>query len=171
MKDYEVQFTGLNNGIHTFDFEIGEKFFEYFGESDLVDSEITSGNLRLELSMDKKETMLVFDFKIEGSVKVLCAKCSDEMDVQILSKRQIIGKFSDEETWHEDDIIHIPSSAHKVDLKDLIFQFVLLEVPMRTVHEKDECNPEMLEEIEKRSYYHEEKEDTDPRWDALKNLK
>ena len=66
-------------------------------------------------------------------------------------------------------MIHIGSHEHKIDLSELIYQFICLEIPMRVAHDEGKCNSKVLEELEKRRIT--ESDEADPRWAALKNLK
>lgn len=169
MKAYEVRFSGLKYGFHSFDFEIGKTFFDHFAEREALNQEITGGLLRLKLDLEKKETMLVLDFHLEGVVHIPCAVCMEDVELSIECNPRIIGRYSDEELWHEDEVIHISSSEHSIDISELVFQFICLEVPMRVAHPEDGCDEEMIEELNKRRIT--ENDEQDPRWDALKKLK
>ena len=46
---YNIPLSGLKEGRHTFDFEIGKEFFEEFEES-----EIKEGSLKAYVEMDKR---------------------------------------------------------------------------------------------------------------------
>ncbi|MCB0479927.1 MAG: DUF177 domain-containing protein [Flavobacteriales bacterium] len=169
MKAYEVKFSGLKNGIHSFEFEIGKAFFNHFNNGELANHDVEGGELNLTLQMEKKETMLLLDFALAGKVFLPCSVCNDRLDWEIESTPRIVGKFSNEELWHEDDVIHIGSHEHKIDLSELIYQFICLEIPMRVAHDEGKCNSKVLEELEKRRIT--ESDEADPRWAALKNLK
>ena len=44
-------------------------------------------------------------------------------------------------------------------------------MPLRFVHEEGKCNKEVMDKLSNHLVEEEEEEKTDPRWDALKNLK
>ena len=61
-----------------------------------------------------------------------------------------------------------------LDLKQLIFEIIILNLPNKRQHPFDEegnstCNEEMVDLVNK--YTEVEEKSSDPRWDALKNLK
>ena len=58
-----------------------------------------------------------------------------------------------------------------MDLTNDIYQFVHMLLPTKVKHEKKkDCNPEIIEQLEKLTTKQESKE-VDPRWTALSNLK
>ena len=48
-----VKFSGLKEGFHNFNFDIGNKFFESFDYDDFIDVEIVA-----KLKLEKKQNML-----------------------------------------------------------------------------------------------------------------
>ena len=71
-KQFVIQFSGLKNGDHNFNFEVTDKFFEK-----IEYSEIKKGKVNVDVLLNKQENMLVFNFSINGFVNVICDRCSD----------------------------------------------------------------------------------------------
>jgi len=59
LQQYSIPFTGLKLGVHNFEFEVNDAFFGEF-EYSLV----KSGSLKVELELDKQETMMFLHFYI-----------------------------------------------------------------------------------------------------------
>ena len=55
---YTIPLSGLKEGHHTFDFEIGKEFFEQFEES-----EVKEGSLVANIEMDKRSSHFDLDNK------------------------------------------------------------------------------------------------------------
>ncbi len=68
--------------MHTYEFDIVDAFFEKV-EYSLIDK----GNVRVTLNLEKKETMMIGDFSIEGEVKASCDLCNDPVRWHILNER------------------------------------------------------------------------------------
>ncbi len=66
-KAYQIPFLGLKTGFHDFEFELDNAFFAAFEHS-----EIQSGDLKANLTLEKQSTMLVLDFQVEGVVEGVC---------------------------------------------------------------------------------------------------
>jgi len=78
-----------------------------------------------------------------------------------------------EEESEDDDIIVLPESAWLLNTAQYIYEFAMLAIPLRKVHELDACDPlviEKLTEIQLEEEPQVEEDDIDPRWSALKNL-
>ncbi|RLD31501.1 MAG: DUF177 domain-containing protein, partial [Bacteroidetes bacterium] len=63
LKEFVIPFVGLKEGVHDYEFEIGKSFFESFEYS-----EIEQGSIRAEVSMEKKERMLIFNIRLSAEV-------------------------------------------------------------------------------------------------------
>ena len=75
-KEFVIPFVGLKQGVHEFNFEIGKAFFESIEYSIVLE-----GNVYVTFLLDKKETMLIGDYTIRGTVKASCGRCNDPVDV------------------------------------------------------------------------------------------
>lgn len=167
MKDYIIQFSGLKEGIHTFDFRIGKMFFDHFDHS-----EITECDIALELELEKRTRMLILNFRFQGSAQFPCDRCGDPLDQPITGADRLIIKFGPEPGEESEEVIILPEKEHKVDVSHYIYEFLTLHVPARRVHGEDEngeslCNHEVISRLEE----HSGEQESDPRWDALKKLK
>lgn len=169
---------GLKLGVHEFDFEVTNKFFEEFEYSI-----VQGGDVNVHLTLDKKETMLVGDFSLEGNVKATCDRCNDPVDVEIEGNYQLVFKFDDQPSDDESLVIVYPEEF-EIDLNDHLLELISVSLPARTVHEEGDCNDEMidlideyslnsenLEELDEGEEDDDDDDEIDPRWNALKNLK
>ncbi len=171
--------------MHTFEFDITDAFFEQV-EYSLIDK----GNVRVTLNLEKKETMMIGDFSIEGTIEASCALCNGPVDVEIEGEYQLIFKFDDKPTDDETLVIVYPEEF-EIDLRENLLELITVSIPSRVVHPEGECDEEMLELLNEYRVNaddedfddeeFEEADDTeetdeeddeyiDPRWAALKNL-
>jgi hypothetical protein len=58
-----VKFSGLKEGFHNFNFDIGNKFFESFDYDDFIDVDIVA-----KLKLEKRKNMLNLDFLFSGKI-------------------------------------------------------------------------------------------------------
>ena len=166
---YEIQFSGLSEGEHEFQFEADHKFFDCFEES-----EITTGNVQVKLLLLKKVQMLELQFKLSGSVEVQCDRCLEALEVPISNTSMLYVKFGETTEELAEDLIVLSDKAHKINIAQYIYEFIQLSLPYKKVHPKDPsgksyCNPEMLNRLIKFSANHPE-DDIDPRWKELKEV-
>jgi uncharacterized protein len=166
LKDFVLQFSGLDEGIHSFEFLVDDKFFTQFELS-----EISEGKVKVELQLDKQTTMMVLDFDIKGSITCVCDRCLEEYPENIAGHEQIIVKFSEDKSEESDEIKVISPSEHQIDLSQDIFEFITLMLPLKRLHPLDKkgkstCDPEIIKILENLSVQN----NIDPRWDELKKI-
>jgi len=165
--DFVIPFRGLGTGIHRFHYAIDGSFFE-----ELEYSEIQEGNLTVDLTMDRQERMLLLDFLIQGTVDVPCDRCLEDFSLEVDDHPRLIVKFGDAYEEEDDDIIVIPHEEHQIDVRQHIYEYILLSLPLRRVHPDDElgqstCDPDMLSALERLQVH----PPADGRWDALSGLR
>lgn len=175
-NEYVIQYSGLKLGTHSFEFEIGKAFFESFEYSEIQDCKV-----HVKMDMEKSSTMLVLLFDVEGTVDFPCDRCLEPVTLPIEGNYRQVVKFSDYEESDDDEIIILPTGEYEIDVKKLIYDFVMLSIPLKRAHEEGECDEEaqaklndfLIEELPEEPTESEEEEDEniDPRWQALKDLK
>ncbi len=188
-KEFIIPFIGLKVGFHDFNFEIHDAFFE-----EVEYSIIHKGNVTVSLTLEKKETMLIGEFQIGGTVSASCDRCNDPLDVPVKGTFRLVYKF-DNETSDDESLIVLHPDAYELDVRDNIYELITVSLPARLTHPMGECNEEMIELLKKYSGQPESVEDdfdddddwddedweeeddddgdddpVDPRWSALKNL-
>lgn len=178
-KEYVIPFTGLKLGKHNFEFDLLDKFFESF-EYSIVEG----GKVHVNFELEKKETMMIGSFDLNGTVRTNCDRCNDPCDVNIEGSYRLYYKFDNEPSDDETLVVIYPDEV-EIDISDQLLEFVTVSLPLRVLHEtEEECNQEMIdlledyvingEDIDEDDEIEEDDEtdeNTDPRWDALKGLK
>lgn len=163
---YLIPISGLALGKHSFQYEITDEFFKGMDYS-----EIQQGKVNVNLDIDRVETMLTLTFDIEGTVRVMCDRCADEFDLPIESNQVFYIKLGTENAEESDDVMVMPADQHDFDLTSLIYEFIILSIPMHRVHPEGECNQEVIDMLNGMQEAAEEDEGSiDPRWAALKDI-
>ena len=166
--EFLIPVSGLALGSHSYQFEINDGFFverEY--------SEIQHGKVDVSLDIDRQETLMVLHFGIEGTVRVACDRCADEFDLPIRDEREFFLKLGTENAQESDDVEVVQAEQADYDISSLVYEFIILAVPMHRVHPEGQCNPEVMAMLtaEQTVEETEEEKEIDPRWAALKNIK
>lgn len=174
LSDYDIEFKGLSDGKHQFDYNIDSSFFSLM-EGSLYEK----GNINLIVEMTKSSQMLIFDFNFEGEIEIACDHCLELMKHPLSYDYQFIVRFGEEYEDVDDNITIIPREEHKFNIFDVVYDCIVTSQPIRHVHPVDEngestCNPEMIKKLEsymvKESSKETKDDDIDPRWSELKKL-
>jgi len=172
LKQFSIPFTGLKLGAHHFDYELDDSFFGAFEYS-----LIKSGDLKVNLELEKQETMLLLKFKVIGTVNLDCDKCLSEFAYPVnLYERQIVKFAEDELESDDEEIITLNRKDTEIDISAPLYEMINVAVPyIKNCEQADkECDQEMIDRLEQLSIdkQAEENEQTsDPRWEALNKLK
>lgn len=172
LKEFIIQFVGLKLGKHHFDFEIDNRFFKHFGFEDFNDS-----NIKVDVVLEKKATLLEFDFDAHGTVNVNCDLSNEPFDQPIQGNYHLVVKFGQEFNDDEDEIVILPHGEFEISIAQYIYELIVLSVPKKLVHpgikdgtlksdildKLEELSPKTIEEKK-------DNKDIDPRWDTLKKL-
>jgi Predicted metal-binding, possibly nucleic acid-binding protein len=162
-----IPISGLSIGKHSFQYEIKDDFF-----AGMDYSEVKEGDVKINLDVEKEETMMTLNFSFEGSVRVPCDRCGDDFDLPISGNEIFFIKFGAEPCEESENVVVIPADQHDFDLSNLIYEYIILSLPIQRVHDEGECNPEVLKLLQSQEeVVPEDKDETDPRWAALKGLK
>ncbi|MEJ6588400.1 MAG: YceD family protein [Crocinitomicaceae bacterium] len=164
IKQLDIPFVALKQGIHNFSFEVENAFFEAFPYS-IIDE----GFISVELSLDKKDTLMVGDYKIFGSVVSTCATCNDVVEVPINGTMTLYYKFGLEKE-DDENLIVLPPEAYKFNPAQQIYELITVSLTSNPKHEEGECNEEVVSLIKSYQRGIEKSDDIDPRWDQLNKL-
>lgn len=173
LKAYNIALKGLAIGKHEFDYQIGKQFFEYFDGGIVGD-----GRVEVKLELEKQSALMVLWFHVKGTVNIQCDRCLDLFDQPVESENRVFVKYGEEKFEEGDDVIWISPGETHISIAKLIYDFIILSIPIKHVHSDDAygrslCNPEMLKRLNLLSVKvepEEEPEKTDSRWDELKKL-
>ena len=168
LSPYLIKFSGLKEGLHLFNYELGTKFFKNFDYYDFLDAKLFA---RLEL--EKQSTLLNLKFSFSGEIEVQCDVSMESFNLDLETEHAVVVKFKDDITSTDDKVIFMPAGSHSIDVSHLIYESIILAVPQKKVHpgiENGSLKSEIVEKLEALKPKKNFKEKTDPRWDKLKDL-
>ncbi len=172
-KEYLIPFIGLKLGKHHFEYQINNKFFEIFDYNEFQNSDI-----KVNLVLEKKSTMLELAFKHKGTVNVPCDLTSEDFDLPIKGKMNLIVRFGEAFNNDNEELLILPHGEFEIDIAQYIYEMIVLSVPLRRVHPgikdgslKTEALTKLKElAVKEKKEEKKEEENIDPRWDKLKQL-
>ncbi|MEG0761776.1 MULTISPECIES: DUF177 domain-containing protein [Chryseobacterium] len=168
LRNYDVHFSGLKTGRHEFKFDIDKEFFQLFD----TEQEFSNPKIEVNVLLDKHTTFLEFEINSEGIVELVCDITNENFSYNIKNQIGILVKFGEEYDDSEEDVITIPTNDHAFNISQLIYETVSLSIPMKKVSPNiSDEDLEILEKFSPKEIETEKEHNSDPRWDALKNLK
>ncbi|MFQ5334516.1 MAG: DUF177 domain-containing protein, partial [Flavobacteriales bacterium] len=80
-------------------------------------------------------------------------------------------KFAEEAQEISDEIVAVRESDGFIDLSQYIYEFIVLALPVRKLHKTGECDPCIIEALERKHSNEETLKSPDPRWQALQQIR
>ncbi|MDE5843961.1 MAG: DUF177 domain-containing protein [Muribaculaceae bacterium] len=174
----------LPKGTHTFEYHLDKQFFVNMENTDVRDADVN-----VVLTLVYNGTFYDLTFDVTGTVTLLCDRCLDNLDVPIETQYHVVVKFGESYDDSSDEMLVIPESDNYLNVAYLIYDTVMLAIPIKHVHPLGKCNRAMSALLKKHrsqgvddeleNQLIDEMDDmdtdqsepaTDPRWDALKKL-
>lgn len=179
LERFKIDLKGLIEETTVLDFDLDDQFF-----AALDGSEVRQGTLHASVSIRKATGFFELQFHIEGTVTVACDRCLDDMDQPIAADNRFIVKIGTAYS-EEDDVITVSDGEDSgcrrlegkaiLDTSWLIYETIVLAIPIKHVHAPGKCNPAMSKVLEElsadRSSDVASDQPVDPRWSALLKLK
>ena len=172
LKEFIIQFVGLKDGEHHFDFDIGNAFFQNFEYE-----EFNEVSVKTNLKLIKKPTLLELFFTVSGDVNLNCDITNEPFNQPIEDDFKLVVKFGSEYNDDNEDILIIPHGEYQVNITQYIYELIVLAVPTKRVHpgiEDGTLKSDILLKLEelspKENNEKNTSEDIDPRWHNLKKL-
>lgn len=175
LKDFDIPYVGMKVGVHHFEYTLDDAYFSHYAEQDFRNARI-----HCKVSMEKKATMLIFNFYVHGLIEVECDISTEPFDMNIEGHWDLIVKFGEHMTEEEDGVMTLPHDEHVLNLSQFIYETSVLAIPVQKIHPgvadgtfQNEVTrqlakykvDEIAENDSKASGEH-----IDPRWDKLKDL-
>ena len=174
-REFEIAFVGLKPGIHEYDYDINDRFFEAFQQQDFFNCKAT-----VKLTLDRKQGFMLLKFAMGGTLEVVCDRCSNNLPLELWDDFNITVKMVDEaelmNNQEEDpDVYYISNGESHIDVANWIYEFINLTIPMQKTCDFEKmdgphCNKVALDVLKKLETKKEE-ETSNPIWKGLEKFK
>lgn len=175
-RGYDIAFVGLKPGVHEFNYEVTDKFFEAFNEQDFKNCKAN-----IKLMLDKKSSFMLLKFEIGGQLDVDCDRCNNNIPLQLWDEFNITVKMVDEPDVMNDqeddpDVYYIGRQESHINIENWIYEFINLSIPMHKTCGYENangpmCNEEALKMLNKLDAENEKEEKANPLWKGLEKFK
>ncbi len=136
---YKIAYKALGVGVHNYTFDVDSELF-----TSVEGSEILAGDCSVEVELQRSESMLELNVSIDGEVEVACDRCLEPCAVDISYDGRLVVKFSAEVDDYDGEVMWLSPAESEVDLRQYIYESIVLSLPYQRVHADGECNAEMI---------------------------
>ena len=173
-REYEIAFVGLKPGVHEFNYEITDRFFEEYGEQDFRDCKAT-----VKLLLEKTTNFMMLRFQVGGTLQVICDRCSSDLPLNLFEDFTVTIKAVENpeemnDSEEDPDVFYISRGESHLQVAPMIYEFINLSVPTQKECEYEDmdgpyCNPAAREALMKMRSG--DGEGQNPLWKGLEKFK
>ncbi|MGC9330660.1 MAG: YceD family protein [Bacteroidales bacterium] len=148
-QTYQVTFASLENGQHSFHFQVGKDLFDRF-END----ELYKPDLNVDVMLDKQINRLKFSIHAAGQAEIQCDRCLEYFTHYFDLDQNIFVRLAEETNFNlNTDYVTLDKDSQSIDMAYFIYEMIVLSLPLKRVHPVDEngnstCNPEVTKYID-----------------------
>ena len=140
---YNIVLKDLPTEPSTIEYILDDVFFKK------IDSpEVQRGNIKATVTIRKKNDAFELSFDLNGNVLVPCDRCLDDMELPISYKEKLLVKFG-KRFSEEDEIVIVPEAEGAINVAWFLYEFIILNIPIKHVHAPGECNKTMINKLKK----------------------
>jgi uncharacterized metal-binding protein YceD (DUF177 family) len=175
LTKYDINLVNLKDKKHEYDYELNNDFFDLFPQN-----LVNGGQLQAHVELDKSPLLLNLSFDIKGTVVLTCDRSLETFDYPVTINQQLLIKYGSEEVELDENVLQIPHDAQHINIAQHLFDYIGLAVPMKKLHPRFVVDEAEEGDIliystakntdENGTEEADKEENTDPRWDILKNL-
>lgn len=175
-REFEIAFVGLKPGIHEYNYEIADRFFETFQQQDFRHCKAN-----VKLLLDKKNGFMLLRFEIGGTLEVTCDRCNNNLPLDLWDEFNITVKMVEDpdvmnNQEDDPDVYYISRGESHIDVANWIYEFINLSIPMQKTcgYEKMDgphCNRAAMDVLKKMEPEENEEKKDNPIWKGLEKFK
>lgn len=141
VMSYKINLKTLHSAM-TSGYVIDDRFFAAVGNS-----LVQQGNLNatIEVVPGREEEYKVH-VAIEGTVVVPCDMCLDNMELPVACENDVLVKLGPA-AGETDSHVIVDENDGVLDVAPLIYDFIVLSIPIHHAHADGECNAAMTEQL------------------------
>ncbi len=184
---FKLPLKSLGAGTHVFEYHLDKQFF-----ANMENTDIHGADLAVKLTVVYNGEFYALDFVITGEVTLICDRCLDDLHYPIDATYHIVVKYGEDYNDDNDEVLEIPVGDAYLNVAYMIYDTVVLAIPIKHVHPQGKCNRQMsamlkkhratigdedaelendlIDEMDSLDDSSEAEAPADPRWNALRKL-
>jgi len=184
---FKLPLKNLGTGTHNFEYHLDKQFF-----ANMENPDIHGADLDVKLTVVYNGEFYDLDLAISGEVTLICDRCLDDLHYPIDAAYHIVVKYGEDYNDDNDEVLEIPVGDAFLNVAYMIYDTVVLAIPIKHVHPQGKCNRQMsamlkkhrattgdedaelenelIDEIDSIDDAAASEAPVDPRWNALRKL-
>lgn len=137
-SEFILPLSVMKEGEYERNYVIGKEFFSERECEEVLDADVDV-TLRIEYRHEHFKLL----FALKGSVETPCDRCLEPLRVPVDEEFDFTVRYGEVADDSDDNVLVVDYSTRSFDVAPLIYDSILLSIPMRCVHPEGECTPGM----------------------------
>ena len=152
-----ISLNGWAAGERQYRFQADLEFFQTFDNTEILDADVNVDVLVRKAGMRKVEA----DLRLKGTVTVACDRCLERLELPVEASEVLDAE--------QEGLL---SADGELDLRQAVYDYVCLALPLQRVHPEGACNPDTIRFLghQERTDEEAEAEEANSPFAALKGL-
>lgn len=173
-RRFDIAFVGLKPGVHEFEYDIDDKFFQEYQEQDFRNCKA-----QVKLNLDKHNGFMMLKFEVGGKLEVQCDRCGNQLPFDLWDEFNVLVKMVENPEEMNDqeedpDVHYISRGESHINVGEWIYEFINLSIPMQRMCSEEQiggpyCNKEVLAMLKKMDIQN--SQPANPLWKGLEKFK
>lgn len=114
-------------------------------------ADVISADVAVHLDLEYRHGAYDCNFTLRGMMQIPCDRCLDPMDHPVDTHYHVTVHYGDEYSDEADEVLTIPHTDDTLNVAYLLYDTLMLSIPMRHVHPQGHCNRNMASALHRHS--------------------
>jgi len=147
-------------------FKADFEFFQAFENEDILGADVD-----VVCKAAKRGQDIILDLSMNGTLTVSCDRCLEKLELPVSENAALLATSdnSDVDEINGREIIYKDPTLKSIDLSQVVYDYILLSLPMQKVHPDGQCNPATVHYLDVKEEIPADAKDENP-FSVLKGL-
>ena len=99
-----------------------------------VVGDFDKADIKVNVTLEKKSTMLELAFKHAGTVNVPCDLTGEMFDLPVKGKIKLVVQFGEAFNNDNEELLILQHGEHQIDIQQYVYEMIVLSVPLKKTH-------------------------------------
>jgi len=140
-----IPLDGWAAGERNFHSHAGLEFFQTFDNTEILDADV---DVEVKVVKENGTHKVTADLLLRGTITVPCDRCLEPLTLPVEATPRFSVRFDalEEDGLSEDgrEILPMDVADKELDLRQVVYDYACLSLPIQRVHPEGGCNPETV---------------------------
>ena len=143
---YTIDLKAIRTEPVTLNFFLNKEFF-----SQIPQGQIEDGTAEATVCVTPQHNSFKMEFSLNGKVTVACDRCLGALSKEVDAHDTLIAQWGEADEDEGEGTVIVAKGDGLYDAADFLYELIVLNLPMRLIHNENECDAAMEASLQKLS--------------------